>query len=175
MILYGENVKTIDFSETIVVVVGRRSKLNEYVNLYEYQRSRSFIDLGPSSLRFNIFKLYFFFFFFFLETAGPPCTNMVKTIKNLLVWNQKVDYLETWYLLSANRLLPNLFKWWHWYDLDLFYGKVIFVPLCFLWEKDKNNIFLYNIKVGRCSQTNDIKGQRHSLTFIQGHSGSNFP
>ena len=32
-----EKVKTIDFfPETIVVKVGRRSKLNEYVNLYEY-------------------------------------------------------------------------------------------------------------------------------------------
>ena len=59
-----EKVKTIDFSETIVIKVGRRSKLNEYVNLYEYQRSRSFIDHGPSSLRFNVFK------FFSLETAG---------------------------------------------------------------------------------------------------------
>ena len=35
------------------------------MNLYQYQRSRSFIDLGPRSLRFNIF------IFFFLETAGP--------------------------------------------------------------------------------------------------------
>ena len=31
-----EKVKTIDFSETVVVKVCRRSKLNEYVNLYEY-------------------------------------------------------------------------------------------------------------------------------------------
>ena len=67
-----EKVKTIDFSETIVVKVGRRSKLNDYVNLYEYQKSRSFIDLGPDLLRFNIFKL------FSLETAGPPCAYMVK-------------------------------------------------------------------------------------------------
>ena len=39
-----------DFSETIAVYdvkVNRYSKLNEYMNLYEYQRSRSFIDLGP--------------------------------------------------------------------------------------------------------------------------------
>ena len=49
-----------DFSETIVVYdirVGRFIELNEYMNLYECQRSRSFIDLGPRSLRFNIFKL----------------------------------------------------------------------------------------------------------------------
>ena len=69
-----EKVKTIDFSETIVVKVGRRSKLNEYANLYEYQKSRSFIDLCPSSLRFNIFKL------FSLETAGQPSAYMVKTL-----------------------------------------------------------------------------------------------
>ena len=35
------------------------------MNLYEYQRSRPFIDLGPRSLRFNIYN------FFFLETAWP--------------------------------------------------------------------------------------------------------
>ena len=49
-----------DFSETIAVYdikVGRFIQLNEYMNLYEYQRSRSFIDLRPRSLRFNIFKL----------------------------------------------------------------------------------------------------------------------
>ena len=37
-----------DFSETIVVYdikVGRIIQLSEYTNLYEYQRSRSFIDL----------------------------------------------------------------------------------------------------------------------------------
>ena len=39
------------FSETFVVYdikVGRCSQLNEYMNLYEYQRSRSFVDLGSS-------------------------------------------------------------------------------------------------------------------------------
>ena len=35
------------------------------MNLYEYQRSRSFIDFGPRSLRFNNLKL------FSLETAWP--------------------------------------------------------------------------------------------------------
>ena len=51
MLLDGENVKQcIFFSETIVVYdikVGRCSQLNEYMKLYEYQRSRSFTDLGP--------------------------------------------------------------------------------------------------------------------------------
>ena len=51
-----------DFSETIVVFeikIGTDSQLNEYIDLYEYQRSRSFFDLGPGSLRFNNFKLLF--------------------------------------------------------------------------------------------------------------------
>ena len=55
-----EKGKIMDFSETIVVYdikVGRFSQLNKYMNLYEYKRSRSFIDLCPRSLRFNIFKL----------------------------------------------------------------------------------------------------------------------
>ena len=48
-----EKVQTMDLSETIVVhdvKVGRCS---------EYQRSKSFIDLGSRLLRFNIFKLLF--------------------------------------------------------------------------------------------------------------------
>ena len=48
-----------DFSETIVVYdikVGRFSLLNEYMNHYENQRSLSFTELRPRSLRFNIFS-----------------------------------------------------------------------------------------------------------------------
>ena len=55
-----EKGKIMDFSETIVVYdikVGRFSLLNEYMNHYEYQRSRSFTELRPRSLRFNIFNL----------------------------------------------------------------------------------------------------------------------
>ena len=63
-----------DFSETIVVCDikdGGCSQLNEYMNLFEYQKSRSFIDLRPRSLRFNIFKLLFLFKVKF----GPFCLN----------------------------------------------------------------------------------------------------
>ena len=51
MILYGKKVKTMDFSEPIVVYdiqVGRFSQLNEYMKLYEHQRSRSLTDFGPN-------------------------------------------------------------------------------------------------------------------------------
>ena len=57
-----EKLNTMDFfSETNVVCdikVCRCSQLNEYMKLYEYQRSRSFIDLGPNhsdSIFFNFF------------------------------------------------------------------------------------------------------------------------
>ena len=61
MLLYGEKVKTIDFSETIVaydVKVGRCSQLNEYMKLYEYQRSRSLIDLS-SNFSDSVFLNFF--------------------------------------------------------------------------------------------------------------------
>ena len=51
-----------DFSETIVVYdikVGRCSQLNKYMKLNEYQRSRSFTDLGPNhpdSIFLNFFS-----------------------------------------------------------------------------------------------------------------------
>ena len=57
-----EKGKTMDFSETVVaydVKVGRCSSLNDYMNICEYQRSRSFINLDPRSLRFNFFKFLF--------------------------------------------------------------------------------------------------------------------
>ena len=49
-------------SETIVVYnikVGRCSQLNKYMKLYEYQRSKSFTDLGPNhsdSIFLNFFS-----------------------------------------------------------------------------------------------------------------------
>ena len=51
MVLYGKRLKQWIFSETIVVYdleVGICSQLNEYMKLFEYQRSRSLIDLGPN-------------------------------------------------------------------------------------------------------------------------------
>ena len=55
--------------------------------------------------------------------------------KTFLLWNQKCDDLEIWYAASCAQVLPSLFKWWPWDDLDLFYGKVKFGPLCFCMGK----------------------------------------
>ena len=69
--------KTMDFSETIVVYdikVGRCSQLNEYMKLYEYQRSRSFIDLGP-----NHSSLIFLNFFSSITTCPIEAKFYVKS------------------------------------------------------------------------------------------------
>ena len=50
-----------DISEIIVlydIKVGRCSQLNEYMKFHEYQRSRSFIDLGPNHSD-SIFLIFF--------------------------------------------------------------------------------------------------------------------
>ena len=59
-----EKGKTMDFCQKLVFVVydikvGRCSQLKEYMKLYEYQRSRSFIDIGPNhsdSIFMNFFS-----------------------------------------------------------------------------------------------------------------------
>ena len=66
---------------------------------------------------------------------------MVKSLKNLLLCNQKANDLETWYVASGARVLPSLFVLL-WVDLDLFYRKVKFGPLCFCMGKRLNNGFL---------------------------------
>ena len=53
----------------------------------------------------------------------PACPYMVKTFKNLLQ-NQKSYDLETWHVALGTQALQNLYKWWSWVDLDLFYRKV---------------------------------------------------
>ena len=83
-----EKGKTMDFSETIVVYdikVGRCSEQKEYTKLYEYQRSRSFIDLRPRSLRFKHFQTFFIRNFFSLEAkliVEPPLDGGMKVSRN---------------------------------------------------------------------------------------------
>ena len=47
----------VDVQETIEA--GTYSQINEYMIIYDNPRSRSFTDLCPRSLRFNIFKFPF--------------------------------------------------------------------------------------------------------------------
>ena len=77
-----ENLKTMDFLETIVVYdikVGRWSQLNEYMKLFEYQRLRSFIDLG---LRHT--DLIFSNFFPSITAVPIEILNFIKLTEILL-------------------------------------------------------------------------------------------
>ena len=58
-----------------------------------------------------------------------------QNLKKELLRNQKADDLETWYVALGVRVIPSLFKWYPWVDLGLFYGKVKFGPLQFVWAK----------------------------------------
>ena len=97
----------------------------------------------------------------------PPCPYMVKTLKNLLLRNQKADDLETWYAALGDRVLHSLFKWWPLIDLDLFYHKVKFGPLCFCTGKGKTmdfseTIVVYDLKLA----TDDRSDKKLLLTYI---------
>ena len=54
--------KTVDFSETIEACdlkVGRYRQLHEFMKVYEYLRSRSFLDLDPRSFTYKNSNLIF--------------------------------------------------------------------------------------------------------------------
>ena len=88
-----ETVKTMEFAETNVVYdvkVDRCSHLNEYLKLYEYQRSRSLIDLGQ-----NLSDLIFLNFFSSISPkpievrfhVKPPSDSEQKLFK----WSRSHD------------------------------------------------------------------------------------
>ena len=69
--------------ESYDIKVGRCSQQNEYMKLYEYQRSKSFIDLRPRSLRFNIFL-------FSLETGRPIEAKF--HVEPTMEWGNESEY-----------------------------------------------------------------------------------
>ena len=105
--------------------------------------------IGPTKVKFHVELLW--------DGGTQVCSNGLshmikmaampiygKNLKNLLLWNQKVNDLENRYASSSAQVLPSLLKWWPWVDLDQFLGKVKFGPLCFCMEKRKNNGFFRN-------------------------------
>ena len=118
-----------------------------------------FIDLCPMSLRFNILKPLFlkkalsrlkpnfmwslhvmlgWKFIQMFRVTWPrwlPGPYMVKNFKHLILQNQETDDLETWYTAPNTQVLPNLFKWWHWVDLDHFMTCPNLFPNASAWVK----------------------------------------
>ena len=62
------------------------------MNLYEYQRSRPFVDLYPRSLRFNILKLLFLK----KKTLGQLKPNFVLSLHGILEWKFVQMFRVTW-------------------------------------------------------------------------------
>ena len=83
---------------------------------------------------------------------------MVKTLKNLLLQNQKADDHETCYaVLEYYQIWSNADPG---LTLTYFMARSNLVPYVFVWEKGKTmdfseTIVVYDIKVGRCSQLNE--------------------
>ena len=141
------------FKSVVSKTVGRCSQISTCMNLYEYQRSRSFIDLCTRSLRFNIFKLFSLKNTRLIEAifhVEPSCDGRMKRVQMVY---------------------------------DLFYGKVRFGPLRFCIGKTMNlseiNV-VYDINVSRCSQLNEclkLYEYQRSSSFIDlgpNHSDSMF-
>ena len=109
-------------------------------------------------------------------TRWPPCSYMVKTLKNLLLWNQKANDLESWYAALGTRVLLSMF----WVDVDLFYSKVKFASLCFCMENGKTMDFsqttaVNDIKIGKRNQLNkymNLYAYQRSRSFIDLHRRS---
>ena len=115
-------------------------KLHKIMKICEYWRSRSFLDRDPKSVTYEsgfsqkplgqskpIFicklsgsrKWKFIDMMLITWPKWLPRPHMVKTL-------QKSSSLELVDWFPQNLVCHNLFKWWPWVDLDLFYGKVKF-------------------------------------------------
>ena len=153
-----EKVKTMDFLEIIVVhdiKVGRWSQLNEYMKLW-VPKVKDIHWPWSKSLRFNIFKLLFlnngladwsqisygaslgwgnesiFKWSRSHDQDGHHAHIWLKALKILVSGTEKLMTLK---LGLQHQVLTSLFKWWPWVDIDLFYSKVKFGPVCFCMEK----------------------------------------
>ena len=79
------------------------------MNLYEYQRSR------PGDAKFHV-ELSWDGGMKICSNGPGYMTNMAamliygKNLKNLLLWNQKANNLESWYAALGTQALPSLFK-----------------------------------------------------------------
>ena len=65
-----------------------------------------------------------------------------KTIKNILLWNEKANDFESWYALLGAQVQSSVFKWWPWVDLELFCGKVKFGRLRFFFFFSSSSFFV---------------------------------
>ena len=65
---------------------------------------------------------------------------MVKTLQKSSSLKNRANCFETWDVALVTWAHHNLFKWWPWIDLHLFYAKIKFGHLCFCMGKSKRVI-----------------------------------
>ena len=70
-----------------------------------------------------------------------PSLYMVKTVRKSSFPKPKGQWSSPWYVALGPWAHQSFFKWWPWVDLDLFYGKVKFGPLCFYMGKSVRKSF----------------------------------
>ena len=146
------------------------------MNLCDYQRSRSFMDLGPRSLRFNIFKPLFLRNLLAKFQVDPPWDGRMKVCSNCPGHMTMAIYVK--YIKKSFSLGPK--GWWPWklmcsigyyqvctsddpgltLTLTYFTARSNFVPYAIVGEEVKTidfseTIVIYDIKVDRCSQLNE--------------------
>ena len=88
---------------------------------------------------------------------------MVKTLKSLLLWNQKINDLETWYAASGAQVLPISSNDDLGLTLTYFMARSNFVPYAFVWEKDKTMDFSETIVVYDLKLATDDRGDKKFL------------
>ena len=73
------------------------------------------------------------------KMAAMPIIGKNLEKKNHILYIKIADHLESWNAALGTRVLSNLFKWWRWDDLDIFYGKSKLVPCAFVWGEKRQN------------------------------------
>ena len=86
---------------------------------------------------------------------------MVKTLKTLILWNQKADDLETWYASSGTTKFaptddPGL-------TLTYFTARSKLIPSAFVWENGKTMDFSENIVVYYLKLATDDRSDKKFL------------
>ena len=90
---------------------------------------------------------------------------MVKTLKNLLLRNQKADDLESWYASSGTQVLPIPLNDDPGLTLTYFTARSNLVPCAFVWGKGKTMDFLETIVVFDLKlATDDQSNKKFPLT-----------
>ena len=102
---------------------------------------------------------------------GPGHMTKMATMpiygKNLKKSSAEPKGRWPWNLVCSmgSRVLPGLFRWWPWVDLDIIYSKIRFGPYAFVWEKGKTmdfseTIVVYDLKL----PTDDWSNKKFLLT-----------